>query len=323
MLVWAITALLVSPKVISRSSMEPALFPGDLVIVSMWPLGPRLPVSIGIPFTRIRLDAFSLPDWRLPGSETLEHGDIVVFNYPMDSAFIDRKRIQVKRCIGLPGDTVNLRRGQVYINGKLLSSPYTVRHNYKIYGPVGAFRTLCARIDPHNERSRSSNGDIHLLSMTAQEVTTFQPEFPDLRFHQAVLDPEEYPNDLYPALIQPDWTPDELGPIIVPAAGDSLVLDAVNLRYFDRAIAQYEGRQLSHSGDSIFIDGHYCTHYTFQQDYYFLMGDNRHNSIDSRHWGLVPKNHIIGRVALKLFSYRPNAPWYNKVRWDEILRKPL
>src|SRR6056297_1657355 len=92
-IVWAVTTLLLAPKVVSRSSMEPNLFPGDLVLVSMWTLGPRMPVSIGIPFTSIKIDHPTLPVWRIPGLGSLRHGDVVIFNYPPDSGVVDRKRV--------------------------------------------------------------------------------------------------------------------------------------------------------------------------------------------------------------------------------------
>lgn len=302
--------------------MEPNLFPGDLVLVSMWPLGPRLPVSLGIPFTPWKIDAFSFPAWRIPGTGPLERSDIVIFNFPPDSQIVDRKRLQVKRCIGLPGDTVDMRSGQTYINGELYDAPFRVLTNYEIRGSEEVFRKICDAINPYDLRRSHSMEDVHLINLTQREVQQVKASFPQVKISRAYLDADAFPSDLYPALIKSTWSPDDLGPVIVPKKGDSIKLNAFNLRYYDQLIGRFEGNVLSHSGDSIFVNGQYSTHYRFQKNHYFVMGDNRHNSIDSRHWGLVPEDHVIGKAALLLFSYNPAAPWHHKIRWSKLFQTP-
>lgn len=319
-LVWCITTFLVSPKVISKSSMEPNFFPGDLVLVSMWPLGPRLPVSLGIPFTSVRLNAFSLPVWRIPGTDDLQRNDVLIFNHPTDSAIVDRKRIQVKRCIGLPGDTIQIRRSKIYINGHLQTDTFPTLSNYEIRCPRKEFTALRAHIDPYNERSQYSKDDVHLINLTKDEVAELRVVFPELVIRPTGFDGVDFPENFYPALYDPEWTPDDYGPVFVPRSGDSILLDPVHLRFFNALIANYENQEMTNRGDSIFVNGQHRTHYTFRNNYYFVMGDNRHNSTDSRHWGLVPENHIIGKVVITLFSYNPNAPWYNRLRWSGMFR---
>lgn len=322
LLVWAITTFIISPKVISRSSMEPNLFPGDFVLVSMWPLGPRLPVTMGIPLTPFRIEGFSLPVWRLPGTGDLSRESVLVFNYPADSNVVDRKRIQVKRCVGLPGDTLIMRASEIYINGRISNASHSFLKNHEITGSAPQFKAVCEKVDPYELRSRHSSGRTHLINLSSEEANNLRAEFPDLNIQPAITNPTQFPSHLYPAMLHSGWTPDDLGPVFVPAKGDSVPVNAINLRYFNNIISRFEQRDIQFRNDSVFIDGHYATHYTFAQNYYFVMGDNRHNSTDSRHWGLVPEDHIIGRVVLTLFSYNPQAPWYNKIRWSHIFRSP-
>lgn len=321
-IVWALTTLLLAPKVVSRSSMEPNLFPGDLVLVNLWTLGPRMPVSIGIPFTSIKINRPTLPVWRLPGLGTLESGDVLVFNYPLDSTVVDRKRIHVKRCVGLPGDTVQIRASEVYRNGIYQPDSQPLLCNYEVRGSVSRFALLCEKIDPDKRRSRHSLGDVHIVNMTRNEADSMRTLFPELQINPAIYNPGKYKGHLFPEAYDKNWTPDDYGPLYIPKSGDSIELNAINLRVYDQLLRDFERAEITNRGDSLFVDGRFTTHYHFKSNYYFLMGDNRHNSTDSRHWGLVPENHVIGKVSLVLFSYNPQAPWYRKIRWSQIFRNP-
>lgn len=318
-LVWAITTFLVTPKVISRSSMEPNYFPGDLVLVDLWTHGARLPVSLGIPFTPIRFSDLSLPVWRLPGTGEIERSDVLIFNYPLDSAIVDRKRIHAKRCIGLPGDTIQIVASDIYLNGEYQSDSYPTLSNYEIRCSPAAFHVLREELDPYDERTYYSSEDVHLINLTHKEFRQIEEAFPDIDISPAGYDGTDFPAVLYPGLFSTNWTPDDYGPIQIPKSGDTILLNARNLRNFNNLIIRHENVEISNKGDSILIDGKYQTHYVFQKNYFFVRGDNRHNSTDSRHWGLVPEDHIIGRVLVTLFSYRPNAPWHQRLRWSKIL----
>lgn len=320
-LVWLITAFIATPKVISKSSMEPNLFPGDLVLVNLWKPGPRLPLSIGVPFTSLRLDEPTFPLWRISG-KPVQFGDVVVFNYPYDTLVIDRKPVQVKRCIGLPGDTVQVRLGKIYRNGHLEREFFTTLSNHEIRGQQSDFEALCQWVDPDGSRTRHSMEDVHLINLTRAETDTLRKLFPQLTINNAMYDAQQYAGTLFPPILSSTWSPDDYGPMFVPKAGDSISLDPKSLLIFNEILRQFEPIELTHHGDTILVNGEPRTHYTFVQDYYFVMGDNRHNSIDSRHWGLVPESHLIGTVFFTLFSYDPQARWYRKIRWNKIFHRP-
>ncbi len=321
-IVWALTTLLLAPKVVSRSSMEPNLFPGDLVLVSMWTLGPRAPVSIGIPFTSVKINRPTLPVWRLPGFGSLRTGDVVIFNYPSDSGVVDRKRIHVKRCIGLPGDTIQIRATDIFRNAIFQPNVQPVLYNYEVRGSAQEFGLLCEKIDPDELRSRHTHDDVHIVNMTRNEADSMQKEFSDLQIYPAIFNTGQYSGYLFPEAYSNHWTPDDYGPLYIPKSGDSIELNGKNLRVYDQLLRDFEHAEITNRGDSLFVDGQFKTHYLFKSNYYFLMGDNRHNSTDSRHWGMVPENHLIGKVSVVLFSYNPQAPWYRKIRWSQIFRSP-
>lgn len=320
LLVWAIAQMVATPKVVSRSSMEPSYFPGDLVIVSRWPIGPRMPVTIGIPYTPLRLKKITLPVWRLRSGVLPDIGDVLVFNYPGDSGVVDRKRIMIKRCVALPGDTLQIRAGELYLNGQWVKSSWQTMNNYEIRGEKADFLRFCELIDPYATRNRLSKKNKHLINLTREEAALADSLFPQLSAFPAVYEKGKYPGSLFPSIESKSWTPDDYGPVYIPAKGDSIALNAENITRYESIIRRFEGRQISNNGDSLYIDGEFCSHYRFEQNYFFVLGDNHHNSIDSRHWGPVPENHLTGQVALTLFSFDPKAPWYKKIRWNKLFK---
>jgi signal peptidase I len=322
LLVWLISALITSPKVVSRSSMEPALHPGDLVLINKWALGARTPISLGIPFTGLRFPGFSFPPARLPGFSSLDRGDVILYNYPLDTMIIDRKRLHVKRCIAIPGDTIGIRNQTIYINRTLFQEDFENLMNYEIRCSNAQIQEIIKLVDTEERKLLFSDKGLHLMNLTPNEVSEIKKQFPKVEIATALYDNGAYLGHLYPAMNNRTWTPDNFGPFFVPAKGDSVLLDAENLLLYNRLISRYEGKTIENRGDSILINGEYTLYYQFEQNYYFAIGDNRHNSIDSRHWGLIPENHIIGKVGIVLFSIDPQAKWYKKIRWTKLFHTP-
>ena len=135
--------------------------------------------------------------------------------------------------------------------------------------------------------------------------------------------PPDYPDSyltIFPFSPDYKWTRDNFGPLWIPRKGSTVQLTKENLPLYERIIAVYEGNDLKVTGDKIFINGEEAQSYTFQQDYYFMMGDNRHNSLDSRYWGFVPEDHIVGKPALIWLSIDGNKKFPNNIRWRRFFK---
>ena len=139
-------------------------------------------------------------------------------------------------------------------------------------------------------------------------IDVYPPDFPDA------------PTILFPFSSNFKWTRDNYGPIWIPKAGETIKLTVDNLPLYNRIITSYEGNTLEQKNDSIYINGQLSDTYTFKQDYYFMMGDNRHNSADSRYWGFVPEDHIVGIPSLVWFSSDKNNSFPKNIRWKRLFK---
>ncbi|MCS7153360.1 MAG: signal peptidase I [Bacteroidia bacterium] len=329
---------------IPTSSMERTLLAWDLVFVSKLHYGPRLPmVPLAIPFIHNRIPFTGIPsylDWivlpyiRLPGFKPIQRGDIIVFNYPADDIMPNSpelgpvyipsvKENYVKRCVGIPGDTIEIRAGNLYVNGKPAYHPRYVQERYRVVtkGAPLTYRVL----KPYGFRPAGSSNlnwiavdeKTYLLDMPRYLAEEFQKKFSEyLSVFTRDLDtaghflPQVYPHDSTYR-----WNLDYWGPFYLPKKGDRIPLTPQNLLLYRRLIEAYEDHTISVSGGQVYIDGQPQTEYTFSQNYYFAMGDNRYNSLDGRFWGPVPEDHIVGKPIFVLLSIENWIP-----RWDRFLR---
>ena len=236
---------------IPTSSMNNTLKEGDYILVNKLAYGTRIPITpLALPFGTIYSDAIQLPYLRLLGYSSVNYNDIIVFNFPLEDELpVDCRQEYVKRCVGLPGDTLQLKKGVVFINQKKNSDPDSILFLY------------------------NAN-------------------------HQRILiDSSAYSPDVFPNSSSIKWNADYFGPLYIPKKGEHILLNKKNMFLYKRVISIYENNALVVRNDSVFINDCYRMTYTFKMNYYFAMGDNRYNSIDSRFWGFVPENHLIGRVS--------------------------
>ena len=282
---------------------------------------------------------------RLRGCGKVERDDVVVFNFPAGDTVVlerpaesyydilrtdfngDRKRLHdtytvvshpvdkrenyIKRCVAIPGDTLQIIDTELFVNSKPQSPCEERQHIYfvKSTSPLSDYAFKNLDITEYNG------------SVPYYYVATTEKGAEQLRRYKSVESVERYNNteaslDNFPHNINYAWTQDNFGPLCVPQKGSTIELTTVNLPLYERIIEQYEGHSLRVEGDKIFIDDEEATTYTFDMDYYFMMGDNRHNSADSRFWGFVPEDHIVGKALFIIFSKGEDG-----IRWNRLFKK--
>ena len=256
---------------------------------------------------------------------------------------VDRRENYVKRCIGLPGDTLQIKQGEVFIDGKAIKSPTEMQFNYFVqttgaYIPEELFRELGVSQDDQILMSNGTGWEENLIAMgldqrDAQGNLTPVYHLPLTQkmretllaykklISKIVVEPDDFSGQMYPLNLHSGWTRDNYGPVWIPAKGATIQLTADNLPIYERCIEAYEGNKLEVKEDGIYINGEKRDSYTFQMDYYWMMGDNRHNSADSRYWGFVPEDHVVGKPIVVWLSLDKDRGWFDgKIRWNRIFK---
>ncbi|MDO4800966.1 MAG: signal peptidase I [Prevotellaceae bacterium] len=227
---------------------------------------------------------------------------------------VDRRENYVKRCVGLPGQTLQIKDRIVYLNGKANKEPENVQYTYivKLKQPIPDELMAELGITMEDVTSLNQTGAMPLTKHAAKMLKARTDIVEDVDLNVA-----QYYGDLYPLNANYHWTRDNYGPIWIPKKGESIKLTLDNLPIYERPIAIYEGNQLEVKNNKIFINGNQVDSYTFKMDYYWMMGDNRHNSADSRYWGFVPEDHIVGKPIFIWLSVDPDG---RGVRWNRLFR---
>lgn len=390
----------IQPYVIPTGSLERTLRVGDLLFVSKFHYGARTPMTaIAAPMVHDTLPLIGTPSYlnkpqipyfRLPGFKDIKRKEIVVFSWPADTVRqffvaeqgvrkpIDKKSNYVKRCVGIPGDSIEVRDGYVFANGKQLELPDRARPQFdyiaysnkgvsskmliesgvadfsRIYVAQSLNRDQQAALAKNGFRAYQQGQVIQIMAgmngipgdfvrkhrLALQEVTdrkrivTLTQEMKEKleknpaidSLVRAITPKGRWASNLFPQNADYPWNYSNMGPIYVPKKGETVPLDLKVLPLYKKIIREYEGNTLSVLGNEISINGEVADSYTFKQDYYWMMGDNRDHSEDSRAWGYVPENHIVGTPIFIWMSFdnftdaagRVNKPWKWKPRWDRI-----
>lgn len=317
----------VQPMIVPTGSMENTIKIGDALFVEKVSYGARVPLTpFGIPYSEfinrdMFIDKARLPYMRLPGWRDLKSNDIVVFNYPTDSVYsaIDRKDAYVKRLVGMPGDTLKISNGVLYVNGKkfIPKRDALVQHRYQVITKAPFSDKLLYDdygLLPHDYRLQNiSNQFVYVFEgLSDPIVSSFRKNTNVLSVEQIsrhLNDKAEYIRKdgtidstytIFP--VNKPWNEDQYGPLYIPKKGDVVEINKETLPQYINLIRKYEQNKLvvdSTNGKfEVMINGEKTNKYTIQQDYFFMMGDNRNQSLDGRFFGYVPEDHIIGRPIL-------------------------
>ncbi|WP_109300411.1 signal peptidase I [Aquimarina sp. AU474] len=341
------------PYTIPTGSLERTLLVGDFLFVSKFHYGARTPMTAvsfpmvhdTIPVVRTKSYTSSpqYPYFRLPGFQKIKRNDIVVFSWPVDTvnAFkpygdgkyhykpIDKKSNYVKRCVGVPGDSLSVVDGYVHINGKQNELPDRAQLQFSYLGNTKGsnfnLQNLYNRYKIKPNEFGYNESQFHSAGMTDEAAEKFK-NHPNVVSLEKILEPKGRKNpNIFPNNGKVNWNNDNFGPIYLPEAGKTVKMDLKSFSLYRRIIEVYEGSELgidnklSVNGTQVLLNGEPLDSYTFKQDYYWMMGDNRHNSEDSRLWGYVPANHIVGKPVFVWFSWDTNAKGlFNKIRWDRM-----
>ncbi len=329
---------------IPTGSMEKTLLVNDFLFVSKVHYGTRTPKTVlqmplthqKIWFTEIPsyLDWVQLPNYRLPGFTHVKNGDVVVFNYPgcperpdeyggFDKYPVDLRTNYIKRCVGIAGDVITIKDSQVYINDQPMANPPEMQKWYTLESNTSINPRLFSKYDVTERGSSQSDGKYYYaINATAGAVESLKNldfvsnVYPDIIAADDKFTPYKtfpYNESLF------SWNRDNFGSLTIPKKGMTIKLDEKNIALYKGVITTFDlNKNAEYKDGKIFIDGKKVDEYTFNQNYYFMMGDNRYESDDSRYWGYVPEDHVVGKAVFIWMSINADGTFLNKIRWKRL-----
>lgn len=341
--------LIMEAYTIPTPSMEQSLLVGDFLFVSKFHYGSRTTTTpLQVPLTHQKIwftdipsysEAIKLPQYRLPGISRVKRNDVVVFNVPpieLNDGIdypVDLKTNYIKRCVAIAGDTLQIINRQVYVNGDASEPPPLAQFSYIVTANAEINDRILKKYKVYDAElvGRSETAVVYQMNLTSEVAE----EFRKMNFIQDVSigtynggssgfgprTAEMVEGNIFPEAKVFPWNGDFYGPIVIPREGMTINLDDNMIAMYGSTILQYDHNEnAAIENGRLFIDGKEVSQYTFKQNYYFMMGDNRHNSLDSRYWGFVPEDHIVGKAFFIWLSIDPSADFFDKIRWRRFFQ---
>ena len=359
----AIRTLFTEAYKIPTPSMEKTLMVGDYLFVSKLAYGPKLPnTPLAFPFMPNLLpngrktysERLSLPYKRLNGFKKVKRNDIIVFNFPegdtvvvqysgqnyyslirqygreyLESHYVfiyhpvDMRDNYIKRCVGIPGDTLIIEQGNVWVNSESLSEFDNQQFKYYIRTEKNRFSDSVLNLinKKNNEISYNPTNSIHTFTLSNEDISIIS-SLPEVKSIQRYIEPRmSFKNtEVFPHSLDYRWTVDNFGEIVIPERGKTIELTKENFPIYERIIQVYERNKTEIINGDIYINDVLSRSYTFRMNYYFVLGDNRHNSADSRYWGFVPENHLVGKATWIWFSKDPEKNIFRGLRLKRMFK---
>lgn len=358
-----IKTILIEAYKIPTPSMEKTLLVGDYLLVSKIAYGPRLPYTpLSLPFLPSMLPGGiltyykspAIPYKRLKGLTSIQRNDIIVFNFPegdtvvidmegqnyytllrqygkhyMETSYklishpIDKRDNYIKRCVAIPGDTLKIIMGDVFINNQILNNKssqiakYYVRTKKEIIND-----TILNLLGLSSEEiSYHFSNNIHIIPADSSGYKILK-NYSEVQSIQRYIEPSlSFRNaEIFPHSLNYSWSPDIFGPLLVPGRGITIELTTENLPLYKRIISINEGNKIEIKDDNIYINGNLAHSYTFLMNYYFVLGDNRPNSADSRFWGFVPEDHVVGKAIYIWYSKETGQKLPDGIRTERMFK---
>lgn len=334
--------LIMEAYTIPTPSMENSMLVGDFLFVSKFHYGTRTPrTPLQIPLTHQKiwgtnipsyLDWIQLPSYRLPGFSEVKRGDVVVFNVPPKELNegidypVDLKTNYIKRCVGISGDVIEIKNRQVYINGAEQENPVDMQFSYLVASrdEINERNLASLNLDPDDYRylgRPEADKAIYQMFLTKEKVEEVKKLPYVLKVEEDYRTSEGPDYNIFPGVKYTPWNADNFGPLTIPKEGMTIQVNDTTMALYKSVIVNYDYNKDAKVEDGkLFIDGKEVKEYTFKQNYYFMMGDNRHNSLDSRYWGFVPEDHIVGKGFFIWLSIDKYGSFLDKIRWSRFFK---